>query len=186
MNNCGVGTDRIDESETTSERSAVDHTRPTAAPVPPQLSTRRPGALPFEVAGAAAIVIGGILAAATAHNPTEHGTWSVAYLVLVAGACQFAIGLGYATLSQQPQSPRRALGLAVVFNAANVAVIVGTVTGQTWLLGIGAVALALTLLVMLVGIRGAEPGPLPRLYRLLIVLLAVSIPIGLVLQTVRK
>lgn len=186
MNNCGVGADRIDESETTSESTAVDHSRPTAVPAPPQLSMRRPGAAPFAAASAAAIAIGGFLAAATAHSPTEHGTWSVAYLVLVAGVCQLAIGLGYAWLPPHPQPSRRALCLAVAFNAANLAVIVGTVTGQTWILVIGAAVLALTLLMMLTATRGAEPGPLPRLYRLLIVLLAVSIPIGLTLQTLKN
>ena len=39
---------------------------------------------PFGIVGVVRVVAGGLVAAATAPAPTEHGGWAAAYLVLVA------------------------------------------------------------------------------------------------------
>ncbi|TAL95934.1 MAG: hypothetical protein EPN69_05000 [Rhodanobacter sp.] len=53
-------------------------------------------ALPFLVVCALAIVGGGALAAAMAHAPSRKLMWAVAYLVLVVGVTQAALGVGQA------------------------------------------------------------------------------------------
>ena len=69
-----------------------------------RLWDRRDAFRPFAVAGVGAIVGGGVLASAiAAPAPTRHGVWAVAYLVLVLGVGQLAIGAGRVLL--KPAAP---------------------------------------------------------------------------------
>jgi len=56
--------------------SALPHAQPGAS--------RSAAMLPFGIVGVVCVVAGGLVAAATAPAPTEHGGWAAAYLVLVA------------------------------------------------------------------------------------------------------
>ena len=55
--------------------------------------------MPFVAIGTASIVAGGLIAGATARHPTEHEAWAVAFLVLVCGIAQIALGLGQSLLA---------------------------------------------------------------------------------------
>src|SRR5689334_18409429 len=61
-----------------------------------------PAAAPFAAAGAACIVAGGLVAAATAQAPSQLASWTTAYLVLVVGVAQAALGTGQALLTARP------------------------------------------------------------------------------------
>jgi hypothetical protein len=69
----------------------------------------------------------------------------------------------------------------------NGAVLAGTLLGATWLADIGGVLLGAALMLALAGIRGAVRRPAwpLHLYRALIALVLVSIPVGLVMAAVR-
>lgn len=83
-------------------------------------------ALPFVVLGAACVVAGGLVAAAVAMAPSQLGSWAAAYLVLVGGVAQVALGAGQALLASRPPG-RRAVAAGVAgWNAGNGAVLAGT------------------------------------------------------------
>lgn len=156
--------------------------------LPPTLSRlwdRRTVFAPFALAGAVAVAAGGIVAAAiAAPTPTRHGVWAVAYLVLVMGIAQFALGAGQALLAQTTPDSRQTLATAALFNAANLAVIAGVITDRTIILTTGSLLLFVALGLSLYGVRRSDRRGWPlHLYRLVITVLAVSIPIGLLINT---
>ena len=156
------------------------------------------------VLGGACVVLGGLVAAVTGPLELDHGSWLAAYLVLVCGVAQFAIGT-VQTRTNSPDGPiAAALGWSqlICFNVGNAAVVVGTLTREPLLVD-GATLLLLFSLG--VALFAARPGArktikfvagLPttvssgRLllwtYRVLLVLLILSLPIGAVLAHVRE
>src|SRR5579875_3107512 len=92
---------------------------------------------PFAAFGTACVIAGGLVAAATAPAPSGHGSWAAAYLVLVGGVAQVALGAGQALLA--PRSPSRRLVAAEFagWNAGNAAVLAGTLAGVTPLVDAG-------------------------------------------------
>lgn len=151
------------------------------------VSERQAAALPFAVFGAGCVVAGGLVAAATASAPTEHGTWAAAYLVLVAGVSQMALGVGQAALAAR--TPTRAMVAAefAIWNLGNAAVITGTLLGLTTMIDVGGAFLVVALGLLLLAVRGTAGRYRWSLlaFRLLVVVLLVSIPVGLVLARVR-
>jgi hypothetical protein len=147
-----------------------------------QLFTTPPSRwVPFVAIGSACIVAGGLVAAITATSPSEHGAWAAAYLVLVAGVAQVALGLGQAWIATAPPSPDVTLVELVAFNAGNVGVMAGTLLGATWLVDLGGIVLAASLGVFLWATRRGTGGPVAVAYRALAAFVLVSIPVGLVL-----
>jgi hypothetical protein len=140
-------------------------------------------ALPFVTIGVACVVAGGSVAAAVAQAPSEHGAWAAAYLVLVAGVSQVGLGIGQALLA--PRAPSRRIVAAEVgaWNGGNTAVLVGALLGVTPLVDVGSALLVVTLALLVRGVRGTElRGRWPLYaYRLLVLILLVSIPIGMLL-----
>ncbi|BBY54602.1 hypothetical protein H7J07_12775 [Mycobacterium koreense] len=151
-----------------------------------RLWARRATVAPFAVAGALSVLAGGIVAAAiAAPTPTRHGVWSVAYLVLVVGLCQIALGAGQALLAATPPTRKAVWTAAVVFNLANVGVLAGVLTDRVAVLNAGSVLLLVALVLFLVGVRRSDRrGWALHLYRGVVTVLVVSIPIGLVITTV--
>lgn len=148
-----------------------------------ELATRWPPALPFAAVGGACVIAGGLVAAATAPAPSEHGTWASAYLVLVAGVAQLALGVGQALLAPSPPSRHVVVVECTVWNAGNTAVLAGTLLSLVPLVDAGGVLLVLALSLLTLEVRGAgrRGGWGLRLYRLLVAVVLVSIPIGLLL-----
>ena len=156
----------------------------------------------FAIPGFGCIIGGGLVAAAIAPAPTEHGAWAVAYLVLVGGIAQLALGAGQRLLT--PRTPRTPTSAAiraqvVGWNAGNAVVIAGTLADLTVLVSIGGAVLVGVLASFVFAVRGAAGGERGRPdagapgrpdwllygYRALVVVLLVSIPIGLVLSHLR-
>lgn len=150
-------------------------------------AARWPAATPFAAAGTACTVAGGLLAAATALAPSQLASWAVAYLVLVGGVAQVALGAGQALLTPRPPG-RLALAAELAgWNAGNGAVLAGTLLGATWLADAGGVILAAALALLIAVTRGAAPKPAWPLhvYRAVAALVLVSIPVGLVIAALR-
>lgn len=152
-------------------------------------------ALPFVLLGVACVVAGGLVSAATALSPSEHGAWAAAYLVLVGGVAQVGLALGQALLAPRPPSPAVVRAEFAAWNLGNVSVLVGTLARLPWLLYLGGVLLVVALGLVVLGVPGrrgaASAAPRWRLdwplfaFRALVMLLLVSIPVGLVLAAVR-
>jgi hypothetical protein len=148
---------------------------------------------PFLIAGAACIIAGGLLAAATAYVTTQQTAWATAYIVLVGGVAQ--IGLGAAVAWLAPTAPRRAAWWAFAgWNLGNTGVLTGQLAGILILTDIGTVILVAALVTVLAAVggrrgRGARasgtgapdhPGVLWA-FRGLVMLLAITMPIGVIL-----
>ena len=139
----------------------------------------------FEILGVICVVAGGLVAASTAPLQSERASWAAAYLVLVAGVAQIALGAGQALFAESPPARRIAAAQVAGWNVGNAAVIVGTLMQVLVVADIGAVLLLATLIRSLQVVRGTSGGRAGRLYRGLLVVLVVSIPIGLVLARLR-
>lgn len=157
--------------------------------------------VPFAVLGGGCVIAGGLVAAATAPAPSVHGAWAAAYLVLVAGVAQIALGAGQALLAPIVPSRRWVLAQIGAWNAGNAAVLAGTLGGVTPLVDVGGTGLVIGLTLLVAAVRGtavrgaavrdvaarlgARWGCWPLYgFRLLVLVLAVSIPIGLILARV--
>ena len=141
---------------------------------------RAPWAL--QVTGVLAIIVGGTLSAALAHAPTRPAMWLVAYLVLVVGMAQIALGAGQWRLAGRPLSPVLLASQWLLFNCANGLVIAGRLLAHPGAVAAGAVVLAASLVLFLRGVSGTGGGWLLCAYRLLVVLLGCSALVGVALS----
>lgn len=140
--------------------------------------------------GYAGVVAGGLVAAVTGPLGLDRGSWVAAYLVLVGGVAQLALGWVPGELSR-PAPVRSAWVQVAAWNLGNALVIVGTLTGVLIGVDAGSVLLVLALLLAILGTVTPLGAPAPRpgrwhrllgrAYLGLLVLLAVSIPVGIVL-----
>lgn len=131
----------------------------------------------FGLFGAVEIVIGGLIAAGSAPLHSEVGAWAAAYLVLVGGVAQIAIGSTQALLSRRP--PARNVGdvQVVLWNGGNVAVITATAAGMPTVGDVGGLMLIGALALSLRAVRDAV-GHGARLYQAFLATLAVSVVVG--------
>ncbi|HEX6630072.1 MAG TPA: hypothetical protein VF048_03235 [Gemmatimonadaceae bacterium] len=151
---------------------------------------RLPSLLPFAAIGSTCIVAGGLVAAVTAPLELAHGSWMAAYLVLALGVAQVALGAGQSLLARHPPSPAVVALEVAGWNLGGATVVAGTLTGTPVLTTVaGTVLLATLLLFIRAAARGSgearEPGPGARaarwLYLAVLVILAVSVPVGMLL-----
>lgn len=133
--------------------------------------------------GAAYVVSGGLVAAVTSVVSSEHGAWTAAYLVLVAGVAQLALGIGQAELAPAMPSRRLVRAELATWNAGSLAVIVGTLADTTVVVDVGGTLLVVGLALFTSAVAGstAGRGRILLLYRLLAGGLLLSIPVGLLL-----
>ncbi|MDT0157006.1 hypothetical protein Q9R19_05125 [Microbacterium sp. ARD32] len=138
--------------------------------------------------GAAAVIAGGLVAAVTGPLELTKGSWTAAYLVLVAGAAQILMG------SARRRWPRARGDSAgwwqfALWNLGHAGVIGGTLTGLTTIVFCGSAVLVVALVLAFLATFGvAERSERMLLlgYRVVLVLLAVSIPVGMVLSAIRN
>jgi hypothetical protein len=148
-------------------------------------SERIKPALPFLLMSALAIVGGGVLAAAMAHAPSRKLLWTVAYLVLVVGATQTALGAGQALLTTRAATAPARVAEWALFNLGSAGVIGGTLCASRPVLWLGTLLFAASLALFLWATRGVRGGWPIIAYRTLLVLLGGSAVVGLVLAMVR-
>lgn len=178
---------------------------PRVGHVPELSRVRLRAGLPFVVLGLACVIAGGLVAAVTAHAPTQPASWAAAYLVLVGGVAALGFGAGQAVLASTVPTPRQ-VGLQLgAWYVGNAAVLVGTLVENTRLVDLGGLLLVAGLVLLVHGVRGSgrrragrestngehgghsgegapsAPSWALLAYRGLVLLLLVSIPVGLVL-----
>jgi hypothetical protein len=158
----------------------------TEVPVVP-VGPGRISSLGVYLLGVVCIVAGGLVAAVSSPLHLATGPWAAAYLVLVCGCAQCLFVIARERLVLRPRSTR---GFAVQFgcwNVGNAAVLAGTLLAVPAVVDAGGVLLVITLAIELRRARAIGRGN-PLLlwaYRVVMVVLLVSIPVGLVLASVR-
>ncbi|GEL16365.1 hypothetical protein [Pseudonocardia asaccharolytica] len=147
--------------------------------------------LPFALIGIACVIAGGLVAAVTASAPSQQASWASAYLVLVGGVAQVGLGIGQAVFA--PGTSTRLVAAQVIgWNGGNAAVLLGTLLGILALVDVGGGLLVVTLALFVHSVRGAAPRRtgldrwLLRGYRLLVLIVLVSVPVGLLLARLRS
>ena len=156
------------------------------------LLERWPSARPFVVVGAAAVAAGGAVAAVTRPTGFELGPWLAAFLVLVGGVAQIALGAGQAWVADRLPDTGMVRAELTIWNIGLAATMAGSLLPAPLLTALGAVAVLIALALFLSATRphhdAAEPVA-PRwariLYPLGIVVVLISTPIGLVLSWTR-
>lgn len=146
--------------------------------------------------GICCVVFGGLVAAVTGPLDLANGSWTAAYLVLVGGVAQCAMGQ---SRTRHPEKlPPDSWGWAQIgaWNLGGALVIGGSLASEPLLVDFGSVLLVGALVIALDGTRATTAvaaGPARRrvsawvdwVYRMLLLVLAVSIPIGITLSYVR-
>lgn len=129
-----------------------------------------------------------MLSAVTGPLGLSKGSWASAYLVLVAGVAQYVMGLAAA---HWRRAGAEALGWwwFAVWNLGHIGVLTGSVLGATAVVFVGSGILVIALVMAFVS-TCALRRPAHRMlllgYRVLLVLLAISIPIGMVMSALRN
>jgi len=146
--------------------------------------------------GVCSVVLGGLVAAATGPLDLTRGSWLAAYLVLVGGVTQCA--MGQARLRRPDVMQRRGWSWAQIgcWNMGNTVVIGGTLAGEPLVVDLGSALLVIALTVAFhaarhgAGTAGSVAGWVSRLvdlaYRTLLLVLAASIPVGMALSQLRR
>lgn len=138
--------------------------------------------------GSLAVIAGGLLSAFVAGNPSYVTSWAVAYIVLIVGVVQIALGLGVGRLARRQSSTLLLTSAFLAFNLGNAAVISGTVikyaTGDnTILVDIGSLLTALAMIFFIRLVRGATKTKWLIAYYILVGVVFVSMVVGVFLAT---
>lgn len=162
--------------------------RKEASPSGEGVRARRRAARPFALVGFACIVAGGLVAAATRPLHLEFGSWAAAYLVLVAGVAQLGFGVGQAWILADIPIKRWMVWEFAAWNSGNAAVMAGTFAGLPSLVAVGAVLLLVAMVLFLRAVRRPIVVAARWLvtYRVVAIVLAVSVLVGVVLSVIRQ
>lgn len=136
-------------------------------------------------AGVACVILGGLVAAFTGPLDLAKGSWAAAYLVLVCGAASCAIAAAQARPRGGAVPTAAARVQAAAWALGNAAVLAGTLTRLPLVVDAGAVLLVAALGIAVGVARTAAPGPARTAYRLVLIVLLLSIPVGMVLAHLR-
>jgi hypothetical protein len=120
------------------------------------------------------------VAAVDSATPFGHGAWLAAYLVLVGGVSQVALGPGRFAVGLPRPSPRVTRAQLMLWNAGGVLVPAGVLAGAPGIVTAGSVALLAALALFATGIRSVRRAHRTRAlgYATLLAGLAVSVVVG--------
>jgi len=153
----------------------------------PALPWRRQ--LPLLGVGAASVVAGGLAAAVTGPTDWSHGSWVAAFLVLVAGVTPIGIGVAQASLPITTPSAAFVAAQVVLWNVGCAAVVAGTLLSSPLTVAVGSGPLVAVLAMSVLALRGRPRAPRSVVlvgYRLLVLVVLASVPIGIVLAFARR
>jgi hypothetical protein len=140
------------------------------------------------IAGDASVVAGGLIAAVTGPTEWSDGSWVAAFLVLVAGVAQAGIGAGQAYLAVTTPTVAFVSAQVVMWNVGCATVIAGTLLSSPATVAVGSAPLVAALVMSMVALRDHSGTQRPVVlvgYRLLLLVVLVSVPIGVALAFAR-
>lgn len=157
----------------------------------PEVHERWHRSAPFFVIGSLGIIGGGIAAAVTGPTDWSYGSWCAAFLVLVVGVAQLGLGAGQASLAPSATSPRLVLAEALAWNLGSAGVIAGTLVGSPALVSAASLVFLAAIALATFAVRGRPTlgGPARialTVYRMLLLVLLVSTPVGIALSFIRN
>lgn len=129
-----------------------------------------------------------MLAAVTGPLQLSKGSWAAAYLVLVAGVAQYVMGVAVKHWHRAGSTTQRWWWFGL-WNLGHIGVLTGSVAGVTIIVFAGSALLVAALVLAFLAtfrLDGAAHRMLLLGYRIMLVLLAISIPIGVVLSAIRN
>lgn len=144
-----------------------------------------PADLALLVLGGVSVVAGGLVAALTGPLDLDTGSWAAAYLVLVGGVSSVAIGSAQTWLAPQHVLGGLGWGQFATWVLGHAAVMGGTLLGTPWVVAVGGLLLVLALVAALLAAGRPVHAGLGLVYRALLLIVLVSIPVGLVLSFLR-
>ena len=133
--------------------------------------------------GALGVVAGGLVAAVTGPMDWTKGSWAAAYLVLVVGVAQYVMGRFRAV---DDGDDRAGWVQLAGWNLGSALVIGGTLVTTPLLVDGGSVLLVVALVLALRARVARVPPAAALAYRALLLVLAISIPVGMVLSHLRS
>lgn len=140
----------------------------------------KPATRYFAATAVLAIVLGGLLAAATAHAPTRHLNWLAGYLVLVVGVAQYVLGAAGSHLVARPRARGAVRWHWAILNLGHAGVIAGTLVPSFALVAAGTVVYIVgTGWFGLVTLSASRRDMRILAYRVLVVALLVTAVVGL-------
>lgn len=170
--------------ELVTERKGIDPELGT--PLGSSAATHR-AAVAMATVGCGAVILGGLIAAATDPIDLYRGSWMAAYLVLVVGASQVVMGTARKVHGERKDS--WAWTQFGCWNAGSAIVIAGTLSASPTSVSLGSVLLLVALGIAINAARGLPMGSPFRLrmlaYRAVLGILALSIPVGILLSFLR-
>jgi hypothetical protein len=125
------------------------------------------------------------VAAVTSPLDLAHGSWLAAYLVLVGGVGQVAMGVARLLRPGPADAARLGWSQVAAWNLGNALVIVGTLITLPWLVDVGGLGCVVALALALLHARRLRGTVRTWGYRAVLAVLLVSVPVGLVLAHVR-
>lgn len=142
-------------------------------------------ALFFAAFGIDAIISAGLLAAFTAHSPSQFYSWTTAYLVLVVGILQIGFSISLYVLAKVSSSKLIILAF-ILYNLGNFCVIFGTALkdvtdNHTLVVDLGGLLIVVTMLLFMFIARVAIKSWLKIFFYTLVGIILISVPIGLIL-----
>lgn len=158
---------------------------------PDHLTLRVDPATALTAVGGCCVVLGGLVAAVSGPLDLARGSWLAAYLVLVGGVAQYAMGQARVRYGEGVRQPGRGWIQLGGWNLGGVAVIAGTFTAEPLMVDAGSALMVATLVIALRATRpAARSVGRPSFlwfwgYRTLLLVLAVSIPVGMLLSHLR-
>lgn len=158
--------------------------RPLRPQGPGELLAARAASVFFGL-GSGFVVLGGLVAAVTGPLSLSLGSWLAAYLVLVCGAAQCAIGLVQQRLAVRPSHTRTFWTQVLCWNVGNAAVIAGTLTAVPAVVDVGGALVVVPLVLTILAVRNSPRRLLSMGYSVVMGVLVISIPIGLTLAHLR-
>ena len=128
------------------------------------------------------IAAGGVAAAVNSTAAFQHGSWLVAYLVLVGGISQLALGAGLLFLRALPSPARGAYARLGLWNLGTVLVPAGVLLDLPGVISAGSLSLLAALVLFCSGALHAQARARALAYYLFAAALAVSVLVGCALS----
>lgn len=135
----------------------------------------------FVATGVIAVAAGVSLAVGAAPMLAAEAGWLTAYLILIAGAAQIALGAGQAWLAAVPVGFERGACEWGAINLGNIGIVAGSLLGSFWIVVAGTAVFVLALALFALGVRRTRHPRWRIAYAALIVFLAMMALVGLAL-----